>query len=48
MSDDSLTVLTQSYNPVSFTTEGMQRKNDGLFYKARKVCEPATAMSLSL
>ena len=33
MSDDSLTVLTQSYNPVSFTTEGM-RKNDGLFYKA--------------
>ncbi|GFR43202.1 hypothetical protein Agub_g4240 [Astrephomene gubernaculifera] len=32
MSDDSLTVLTQSYNPVSFTTEGMQRKNDGLSY----------------
>ncbi|PNW81498.1 hypothetical protein CHLRE_06g249150v5 [Chlamydomonas reinhardtii] len=32
MSDDALTVLTQSYNPVSFTTEGM-RKNDGLFYK---------------
>ncbi len=32
MSDDALTVLTNSYNPVSFTTEGM-RKNDGLFYK---------------
>ncbi|GLC41062.1 hypothetical protein PLESTB_000947600 [Pleodorina starrii] len=33
MSDESLTVLTQSYNPVSFTTEGMRLKNDGLFYK---------------
>ncbi|PNH03249.1 Mitogen-activated protein kinase kinase 1 [Tetrabaena socialis] len=35
MSDESLTVLTQSYNPVSFTTEGM-RKNDGLAYKVHK------------
>lgn len=34
MSDDSLTVLTQSYNPVSFTAEGMRLKNYGLFYKA--------------
>nr|BBC28469.1 serine/threonine-protein kinase [Yamagishiella unicocca] len=33
MSDDSLTVLTQSHNPVSFTTEGM-KKRDGSYYKA--------------
>nr|BCL66198.1 serine/threonine-protein kinase [Volvox reticuliferus]BCL66266.1 serine/threonine-protein kinase [Volvox reticuliferus] len=33
MSDDSLTVLTQSCNPVSFTAEGMLLKSDGLFYK---------------
>nr|BCL66130.1 serine/threonine-protein kinase [Volvox africanus] len=33
MSDDSLTVLTQSCNHVSFTAEGMLLKSDGLFYK---------------
>ncbi|KXZ43451.1 hypothetical protein GPECTOR_90g538 [Gonium pectorale] len=32
MTDESLTVLTQSYNPVSFTTEGMM-KSGGMFYK---------------
>lgn len=35
--DDALTVLTSSYNPVSFTTEGMQ-KNDGLSYKVHAGC----------
>nr|ADI46833.1 MAPKK1f [Volvox carteri f. nagariensis] len=35
ISDDSLTVLTQSHNPVSFTAEGMRLKNEGVFYKAR-------------
>jgi hypothetical protein len=33
MSDDALTVLTQSYNPVSFTTEGMRGKDGGMSYK---------------
>lgn len=28
MSDDALTVLTSSYNPISFTTEGMKKNGE--------------------
>jgi hypothetical protein len=37
MHDDGITVLTSSYNPYSFSTEGMS-KSDGQGYKVLKCC----------